>query len=113
MNHVRGFPARILDALRQPLEVRSNRVSEFRQGGSRGAAVEQRSAEFPLQPLDRVGQGRLRHTAGLCGDREILFATEGEEVPDLMRFHGAAPTGFVVTRARNPRAFSSRDTGVT
>ena len=55
---------------------------------SRPLAVEQEAAELVLQELDGARERRLRHVAFLGRAGEIQLLAQGEEIPDLMHFHG-------------------------
>ncbi len=54
-------------------------------------AVEQWPAKLVLELLDRARQRRLADVALLRGTREVQRAREGDEIADLLHFHGAIP----------------------
>jgi hypothetical protein len=53
--------------------------------------VKQRSAELVLELLDCAGEGGLADVALFRGAREIELPREGDEVADLLHFHGRVP----------------------
>ena len=69
-------------------------------------AVEQRPAQLMLELLDRAGQRRLADVALLGGAREIERARQGDEIADLLHFHGReSPSlglNFLTPPQRNP-----------
>ncbi len=76
-----GLPANLV-------EIGPHRQAELTQMGARPLAVEQQPAELLLEQLDGARQGRLGHVATLGRAGEVQLLAEGEEVFDLMHFHG-------------------------
>jgi hypothetical protein len=81
----------VVGALHQALEVRPHRFSEFGQRRRCGRAAKQRTAHLPLEPLDGVGQRRLRDAAMPGGGCEISVAAKSEKISDVAHLHGCAP----------------------
>src|SRR5262249_6501248 len=71
-------------------EVRAHHLAQARQMGVVALAAEQRPAQFVLQPLDGARQRGLRDIAGLGRPREVQGLADGQEIPDLMHFHGGS-----------------------
>src|SRR6516164_1582516 len=88
LDETRGKPLRLLRLPLNLLEIRTHRLAELAQMRSRPLAVEQEAAELVLQELDGARERRLRHVAFLGRAGEIQLLAQGEEIPDLMHFHG-------------------------
>ena len=69
-------------------EMRAHHLAQARQVRVVALAAEQRAAQLIFQPLDGTGQRRLRHVAGLGRAREVQRLADGQEVTDLVHFHG-------------------------
>jgi hypothetical protein len=67
---------------------------------SRPLAMEQEAAELVLQELDGTRERWLRHVAFLGRAGEVQLSAQGEEIPDLMHFHGIASQCTVTSRPR-------------
>ena len=81
----------MLRLLRLPLnllEIRTHRLAELAQMRSRPLTMEQEAAELVLQELDGARERGLRHVAFLGRAGEVQLLAQGEEIPDLMHFHG-------------------------
>jgi hypothetical protein len=72
-------------------EVRAHHVAQAGEVRVVALAAEQRPAQLVLQALDGAGERRLRDVAGLGRAREVQRLADGQEVADLMHFHGSSP----------------------
>jgi hypothetical protein len=77
--------------LNQALEMRADNLSKPGQRRRGGGAVKQRTAHLPLEPLDGVGQRRLRDPAMPCRECEILVPAKRQEISNVAHLHGFAP----------------------
>jgi len=77
------------------LQERQHALAELGELGLRTLAPEQVSAELTFELADGAGEGRLGDVALLGGPREIERSRHGEEVADLMHFHGDAPAALI------------------
>ena len=66
-------------------------LAEIGQVRELALAAKQVAAELFLELLDGAGQRRLGDVAFLGGAREIQGARRGQEVADLVHFHGYRP----------------------
>ena len=74
-------------------EMRAHHLAQTGQVGVVALAAEQRAAQLVLEPLDGAGQRRLRDVAGLGRAREVQRLADGQEIADLMHFHGSVSPG--------------------
>src|SRR5215813_2965728 len=88
LDETRGKPLRLLRLPLNLFEIGTHRLAELAQMGSRPLAMEQEPAELVLQQLDGARERRLRHVAFLGRAGEVQLLAQGEEIPDLMHFHG-------------------------
>jgi hypothetical protein len=88
---LRGFALGLRRRSVDPDEVRPYEISEIGQLGLRVITLKQSAAEFTLQFLNRAREGGLLDAATPGGPCEALVFAEGEEIGDLMHFHGAVP----------------------
>lgn len=91
-----------LGRLECSLEVRLHCPSKFRQMSVCALAVEQQAAEFFLKLLDSACQRRLRDIALLRRLGEVQRPADGQEVSDLVHFHGPQLSQF-----RGPKSSTS------
>src|SRR5262249_33882118 len=103
LDETRGKVLRLLRLPLNLLEIRTHRLPELAQMRSRPLAMEQEAAELVLQELDGTRERRLRHVAFLGRAGEVQLLAQGEEIPNLMHFHGDNPLSV---RSR-PRANAS------
>jgi hypothetical protein len=67
-------------------------MAEIGEMGEVALAAEKVRPELGLDQLDRAGQRRLGHVAVLGRAREVERPRHGQEITDLMHFHGAIST---------------------
>ena len=70
------------------LQQRQHALAKLGELGLRALAPEQIAAELAFELADGPGQRRLGDVAFLGGAREIQHPRHGEEIADLMHFHG-------------------------
>jgi hypothetical protein len=73
-----------------PLQMRPDQPSEIGDVGEVALAPKQKAAELRFEPLDRPGQRRRCHMALIRGTAEIERVADGQEIADLVHFHGGA-----------------------
>jgi len=73
-------------------------VSYFRGCLEAALAMKQRAAQFLFQELDGARERGLRNVALFRGAREIEFLGHGEEITNLVHFHGD-PQGHSIAAA--------------
>ena len=66
-------------------------MAKFGQRRAGQTAVEQRTPQLSLEPLDRVGQRGLRDAATFGRQREILIAAKSQEISGVTDLHGNRP----------------------
>jgi len=82
-------------------------VSYFRGCLAAALAMKQRAAQFLFQELDGARKRGLRNVALFRGAREIEFPGHGEELTNLVHFHGEpqghsiAASGFILAARWN------------
>jgi hypothetical protein len=54
-------------------------------------ALEHGCTKLPFQGSNRVGEGGLRDAAAPRCPSEVQFIAQGQEISDLMHFHGSNP----------------------
>src|SRR5215207_4167487 len=86
--------------------MRTDDASKFREVRIRSLPMEQRATQLIFQLLDGPREGWLRHVAPLGRVSEVQVLAKGEEIANLMHFHGRA-SGSSAHMDRGPPAFAT------